>query len=311
MEGKSLKTNIMSDVQHKIFSKQVSGYKHRARLYIVLHCYFVFVTVCLLAVPVGAEIQDEKQLSAESPNRENGEPHLTISESSVVKETKSALRQQLQQARISIYQDEKDSKGKNELKQVIEQIQSIVFNSLKQPLKSISVTGPGQPVIEPDEVLLDTKTQEKPEKTPAQPKPKKLIKSECQYESLNEHTLQILENLTQTPDQLKNPFELAEVLFFSGHTKEATMFYQEAFNRKDPNDIDSAREKAWILFQIGNCQRNNDLQSAKKTYRQLIAEYPDYPWTDLAKVREKLIDWHLGDKPYVLIKECEQLASGK
>ncbi len=301
----------MSDVQHKMSNKRISVYKHRARLYIVLHSYFVFVTVCLLAVPVGAEIQHEKQLSAENSNKENGELQLTKSESSVVKETNIALRQQLQQARISIYQAEKDSKGKNELKQVIEQIQSIVFNSLKQPLKSISVTGPEQPVIETNEALLDTKTQEKPGKTPAQPEPKKLIKSECQYGSLNEHTLQILENLTQIPDQLKNPFEVAEVLFLSGHAREATMFYQEAFNRKGPNDLDSAREKAWILFQIGNCQRNNDLQSAKKTYRQLIAEYPDYPWTDLAKVREKLIDWRLEDKPHALIKECEQLAGGK
>jgi uncharacterized protein with HEPN domain len=38
-------------------------------------------------------------------------------------------------------------------------------------------------------------------------------------------------------------------------------------------------------------------------YRQLIAEYPGSPWVDLAKAREKLIDWYLKDKPRTLIAE--------
>ena len=121
----------------------------------------------------------------------------------------------------------------------------------------------------------------------------------------------MLENLIQKPDQLKNPFELAEVLFLSGQPRKATMFYQEALKRKDLNDLGLAQEKAWILFQIGNCLRNDDLQSAKNTYRQLIAEYPDYLLTDFAKVQEKLIDWHLKDKPDTLIEKCKQLTGGK
>ena len=117
----------------------------------------------------------------------------------------------------------------------------------------------------------------------------------------------MLENLMQNPDQVQNPFGLAEVLFLSGYSEKAIVFYQEALNRNDPTDIDSAQENAWIIYQMGNCLRKDDLTAAKDAYRKLIAEYPDNALTNLAKVQEKLIDWYLQEKPHTLIKECEQL----
>jgi hypothetical protein len=70
-------------------------------------------------------------------------------------------------------------------------------------------------------------------------------------------------------------------------------------------------DRAWILFQLGNCLRDSDpsagsgqaLQAARNAYRRLIAEYPDSLWTDLAKARESLIDWYLKDDPLTLIKQ--------
>jgi TolA-binding protein len=114
-------------------------------------------------------------------------------------------------------------------------------------------------------------------------------------------TLQMLENLLQHPDQTDNPFELAEVLFLSGHLKEASVFYREALNRERPDQPDPTEDRPWILFQIGNCLRHEDMPTAMKMYKQLITEYPDSPWTDLAKARHKLINWYRKDKPRTLI----------
>jgi len=309
MKSKKLKLNPTTNVQHRTFNEQGSEYENRVTLCIIRLCCFVFLTICLFTFPVGAKNKNENQLSEEGTKKGNGKLNLATSAASTMPQTDNPLIPQLQQARISIYQAEKDSKNKSELKQMVEQIRSVLFNLRKQPTKSITVTELA-PANEPNEASFDTKTHEEPEKIPIKPEPENLIKPGCQYELVSEHTLQILENPTQKPDQLKNPFELAEVLFLSGHAKKARMFYQEALNRKDPNDLGSAQERAWILFQIGNCLRNDDLQSAKNTYRQLISEYPDNLWTDVAKVQEKLIDWNLKDKPDMLIKECEQLADG-
>ena len=115
----------------------------------------------------------------------------------------------------------------------------------------------------------------------------------------------MLENISQHPEKLDNPFELAEVLFLSGHLNQALVCYREALKRNNPDDAQSAQERAWILFQIANCLRNVDRPMAMKTYRQLIAEYPDSPWTDLAKAQDKLVDWFDKDKPAALITESQ------
>ena len=290
-------------------NKRSSGCKHRVALCFVRLCCFVFLVACLFIFTAGAKAKNEKQLSTENTSEVNDKLHLTTSLSSTVKGTNNPLMHQLQQARIS-YQVEKDSESKNELKQMTEQIRSILFRLREQPTKSTTVAVEA-PAIGPNEAPSDTKVHEEPREIPVQPEPKNLLEPKRPYEPVTEYTLQMLENLTQKPDQLENPFELAEVLFLSGYAQKATVFYREALNRKDPNDLDSAQEKAWILFQIGNCLRSDDLQSAKNTYRQLIAEYPDYPWTDLAKAQEKLIDWYLKDKPHALIGECKQLVGGR
>jgi len=69
------------------------------------------------------------------------------------------------------------------------------------------------------------------------------------------------------------------------------------------DDVGSAQDKAWILFQTGNCLRDDDLANAGKMYRQLIAEYPNSPWIDLAKARLNLIDWYQKSKLQTLIAE--------
>jgi len=306
MKNKNLMSYIMSNIQHKMFHNQSSEYIHEVTLCVVHLCCFALLTSCLPALLASAETQSENQPPIDSTSKIteklNPAPFINLN----VEDTNNPLIHQLQQARISVYQPEKASKSKNELKQMIEKIRSIALQSQKQTTEPVIAAKP-TPAIEPNGALPYTKTNVKPEKTPAPPEPERLIESDRQYKPLNENTLQMLENLTQNPDQVKNPFELAEVLFLSGYAEKASVFYQEALNRNDPNDIDSVQENAWIMYQIGNCLRNDDLQAAKNAYRKLIAEYPDNALTNLAKVQEKVIDWYLQEKPHTLIKECEQL----
>jgi len=220
----------------------------------------------------------------------------------------AALGHKLWQARISNPEDRNLGKGENELYQIIEKIHSVKFEPRNKSAEPLIVTEPAQKT-EPDEILSDSDVLQEPEPKKAGTGLQSLFVSKRQDEKqslsrqITEHTLEIFEQLAQQPQQLKKPFELAEVLFFNGSLKEAAKCYQEALNRMAVNESDCQGERAWVLFQIGNCLLNTDQLAAIEICRQLIAEYPDSPWADLAEARSKLVNWYQQDKPRELIAE--------
>jgi len=203
--------------------------------------------------------------------------------------TTSPAAGQLRQAILSVPEGKKDNRNKDELKRLIRQIRSIEFKSQKTSEPTVVV----KPALttEPNKTSSDAAAH------------KKETEAKLPYEPIADQTLQILKNLSQHPDKVNNPFQLADILFLDGRLKEAAIFYQEALNRIGKEDVRSADDRAWILFQIGTCLRNDDLTTAMKAYRQLITEYPSSPWTELAKALEKLIDWYQKDKPRESIAE--------
>jgi len=296
MKIKKSKSNLITDI-HVVFS-------------FVRFNWVGFLVICLFAFPVGAQTESEKQLSAVSSDETNEKANVTTPISSTAEEANKSLRQKLQRERISINQGKEDNESKNELKKMIEQVRSIVLLPHKKPVKSASGTEE-IPMIEPNKVSLEIKTHEESGQKVIQPEPEKSMEAEFQDKPASDYIQKMLESLEQNPERLINPFELAEVLYLGGYENKATIFYREALNSRELNALGSNQEKAWILLQIGNCLRNDDFQSAKNAYRQLIAEYPDYLLVDLAKVQDKLIDWYLTDKPHELVKQCKQLAGGE
>ena len=110
-----------------------------------------------------------------------------------------------------------------------------------------------------------------------------------------------LETLQQNPDRAKEPLPMAELLFLSGRTTEAIPFYQKALEQNRPDDPRSAADRAWILFQLGNCLRETDMAKAQEIYGKLIAEHPRSPWTELARAHGQLLAWHQQDRPRDLV----------
>ncbi len=227
--------------------------------------------------------------SAAAVGQKSPQSSLTI-----LPDPNSDLRRQLWRAELSIAKSEKGESTKDELKRMIEQIRSIELKPDKQPSELVTVPEVVQ-TAEPNETLSDA----------AVPKEQKTeeIGTKQPYEPISDQTLQILKDLSQHLDNLRNSFELGETLVLSGNLKEAAIFYQEALKRKSPDDVGSARDRAWILFQMGNCLRNDDPVTAMEMYGQLITEYPNSPWRELAEARSKLLDWYQKDQPHKLIAE--------
>ena len=254
------------------------------KLWLCISC-FAFLPFCLLAVPTGT-------VSANSAT--DVSQKLPQNSFAVPRDPNNRSESQLWQAWISVANDEKDGKSRNELKQIIEQIRSVEFKPQKQVPKAVVVTEPA-PAIEPNETLADTAVRKELEKKEPEHK--------LPYGLITGQTLQMLRNLSQHPDKLDNPFELGEVLFLSGNPREAAVFYRQALNRISPDDVTSARDRAWILFQMGNSLWGDDPPEAAKMYGQLITEYPDSPWVDLAKAQRELIGWYQKDEPHKLVAE--------
>ena len=246
---------------------------------------FWFCVFCF-SVSLGYAETSSEQLSARVDKKPS---NLLIAKSST-----TDLGRQLWQARISTSKDRKPSQSKNELRQIIRQINSVEFKPPDQTPEPLIVVELIRKA-EPNEISSDTKM-------PQEQGPGK-IERKLPYKQVTDQTLQIFKNLSQHPGQLHNPFELAEVLFRSGRLKEAAECYKEALNRMTTSETNQLADRAWILFQTGNCLRHIDRPTAMQMYKQLIVEYPDSPWTDLAKVKSKLIDWYLKDKPNALIND--------
>jgi len=263
-----------SSIEYRVSSIEyrASSIEHRVALCTFRFFYFSFLALCFLTSLASAKISSEQA----DPN--------------------SHLQRQLWRAAISIAKVEQDNKSKNELKRMIEQIRSIEFKPREKPREPVVVVETS-PTTEPNKTAPDTAVLAEPEKKEAKP--------ELPYGPISDQTLQMLRSLSQHPEKVNNPFELAEILFLNGSLKEATVFYRESLNRKSPDDASSAPDRAWILFQIGNCLRNDDLSTALNIYRQLITEYPDCPWVDLAKIQCQLIAWLQKDEPRKLIAECK------
>jgi tetratricopeptide (TPR) repeat protein len=204
---------------------------------------------------------------------------------------------ELLRAEMSAAYGQNDTKSKDQLEKIIEQIRSVEFEPRKQAPEPVIVPEKA-PAIEPNDTVPEVPVQQETAKQEAKPK--------SPNEPITEETLQMLRNLAKEPEKLANPLELGEILFVSGNVKEAAMFYSEALRRKDPNDAGVFWDRAWILFQIGNCLRTDDMPAAAKMYQQLLTEYPNSPWSDMATARNNLIAWYLKDEPLKLVLQVKQ-----
>lgn len=215
----------------------------------------------------------------------------------VVNDPNNSPQRALWRADISVAKDRGDEKSKSELMRMIEQVRSVSFTPEKRVVESVVVVPVEASAVEPKEALSDAEVADEPQRDVRKPR--------LPYEPISESTLQMLRDLSKDPEKVDNPFELGETLFLSGNEKEAAVFYAEALRRTEPNDISLSRDRAWVLFQTGNCLRKSDLPAARKMYTQLITEYANSPWADMANAQVKVLDWYLKDEPHKLVINAE------
>jgi len=196
----------------------------------------------------------------------------------------------------------------DDLKKAIEQIRSIEAGPPRDELVE-----PQQPAQQPSDTSPAI-TPEPNTNPPAEPPVVSIVEPETQPSPapgqsptpdrrISDRTVQMIDELLKDANHITNPLELAEVLFRGGRAGTAGLYYKQALATIAADDPNMADERAWILFQIGNCLKYDDPNTARQSYAELIRTYPDSPWAEAAKAGHNLIDWEQQEQPRKLIQD--------
>ncbi len=281
------KPNARYPISDSRYSTRIENSESRIHSYILIFC-LTFVPLNLLvsltnvaSANTATEIQQPLPPDGVAAARDPNGPRVH-----------QLLRAQMRV--IDANETPQSKEGGSRLKQIIEQVRSVRFGSEQQQQAAAPSAAPAKTaVMEPARSGPDTPVRRED--------PNEEIESAPSRQRVTGETLKMLKDLLPHPEKLDCPLELGEVLFSCGNLTDAAVFYQEALKRADPNGANASGDRAWILFQIGNCLRNSDRPTASKMYGQLLSEYPQSPWTEMAQAQGKLIEWYLKDDPRTLI----------
>ena len=195
----------------------------------------------------------------------------------------TSSKTQLLESRISSLPEDNDNNKTDELKKMIELVRSVKLE-------------PHQPAQQPAPPIATTAAEQ-----PSQP-----VQTQPTESSTSNETLQLVENQLKDPNLISNPFELAEILFKSGKQVQAGICYKQALKVLPADDPNLATERAWLLFQIGNCFKDEDPNTARESYAELIRTHSNSPWTEIAKARYSVIELYQQDNPGELIRQLNR-----
>ena len=210
------------------------------------------------------------------------------------------IARRLWAGRISAPTPPDDTGSSDELRRLIAQIRAVQFEPRARPTRPAPIE---QSVATKD--LNDVTAPSDPNAplVPGDPErePNKLNQGRRTVGGLPER----IESLLGDPNDVSDPFAVAELLYLSGQLKTAAVFYRSALGKMTTDDPQNAHNRAWAMFQLGNCLRAHDPSAATDAYLKLVAEYPNSPWTPLARARGRLISWENKTRPRTLIADAK------
>ncbi len=207
--------------------------------------------------------------------------------------SETRLKTQLWSSRISAPEPNEDVQTQLALKRLIRQIHSVKFDNRGA---APAPRPPAEPAL--PAALPESKPVVPAPETPVDPGP-----STANVASAS--TAGAIPRTPPDPNRVRNPLELAELFYLSGRLTDAAPFYQKALDRLAADDPTAEADRAWILFQLGNCLRESDGAKAQEAYAKLTSGFPNSPWTEMAKAHGRILSWYQKTQPQ------QWIASGK
>lgn len=216
------------------------------------------------------------------------------------------IKKDIDKDNIALIPD-KDTNTKKDLANVIEQIRSIEFNKTTAVATDTKKTDP------------NNKTEKKPATSGNEQSSalddiadSNIITQKIdQPTPLSKKTLEMVAQICNDPVSFSNPFELAELLYATGRLPEAAILYKQALEKMRLQKGASDYNIAWTMFQTANCLRAVDQTQAAQMYKRLVEEFPDCQWVEVAKAKEKLLQFYMRQDTQSIIKSKKATAKGE
>ena len=209
----------------------------------------------------------------------------------------SDVQEELWKTRITASDQGQGNDIKNDLRRIIEKVRATRLRSQDEISNPVIIVEPYVQAEANSPVIADL---EKPQKKVVQEKIDPAEPIESPYAEM---ILEMFNELSEYPEQLKKPVELGDILYSGGYLEQAALCYERALSQNKFFEDGLNQDKAWVLFQAGNCLQKKEPQAAMEKYHQLIAEFPGCAWVELAKAKSDLINWYITDDPTSLIKK--------
>jgi tetratricopeptide (TPR) repeat protein len=203
------------------------------------------------------------------------------------------LQAQLWSSRIAAPEPNEDVQTQLALKRLIRQIRSVRFDNRGVTPTPRTPAQPQVPAPRPERKPVVAPTE-----APADSRP-------TAQEVASARTAAAILKTRPDPNRVHDPLELAELLYLSGRPTDAAPFYQKALDDLGADDPATEADRAWILFQLGNCLRESDGAKAQEVYAKLTSRFPNSPWTEMARAHGRILSWYQKTQPQ------QWIASGK
>ena len=211
------------------------------------------------------------------------------------REARGPMARELWSGRITAPEASDEAQTSLALKRLIRQVRVMTLNEKGPAAQAAATVESSATAKAPKAVAPNTESV-----TPAPPEPGAAAASETTSAGASQRQ-KTLEGLRKNAGRVRDPLEVAELLFLSGRPTEAVPFYEEALRRTSAGDAAAGADRAWILFQLGNCLRESDATKAQDAYTKLIAEFPSSPWTEMARASGQLVAWYQSARPDQLL----------
>jgi hypothetical protein len=199
-------------------------------------------------------------------------------------EQSKQIRSRVLQTHLAALPDTADSAEKIALGKTILQISNIKIPSARNLQKGAATleAAPPEPNVIGATKLPSTQTQ---------------IRGQIDARTLEEIIV-----AARDPNTIVEPLALAQMLYNTGHSKEAAVFYEIALGRKTVvGHILTNDDKAWILLQLAACRRDNP-EAALAALDKLLADYSQSAWASIAVTKRDILLWYQKDKPQSLLE---------
>lgn len=229
---------------------------------------------------------------------------VIISPKAVAEDTSENM-QKLWEARITSPAEQNDISTAREINELINKIESLDFGSPKPEKEEEKPEQEKTEKPQPEKTEKEVeKADSKQEDNKESDRQKKQKEEASETEQSNKKRIsEMVKKIASNPEQTENPLESAEILFRSGYTQQAAVFYEYALNNKEL----TASDKTWVLFQLGNCFENSDPSKAREFYNNLLIKYKDCQWTEIVQSKLETLRMKEENKLDELLSRSKEL----